>query len=82
MKKNEVIPSQYDSTSRITTISDLRDDYFDGIDLLGDQKAALAIFDKYKINTLSTASSEDDFQKKYFNLQIEENTKDYKLFLV
>ena len=81
MKKGEVISNLFDSTSQITTISDLKDDYFDGMNLQNDQKVALTTFDKHRIQTLSEAQNEIDFKKKYFLLQVEENTKDYRLFL-
>lgn len=68
------------STGAIT-ISDLKDSYFDELPISQEQIQALKEFDKYRVQKLSETTSEDAFQKMYFDLQVLENTVDYREFL-
>ena len=65
----------------MVTIGDLKDDYFDGAAITPEQIRALKEFDKYRVEKLRNIENEFDFQKQYFDLQIIENTMDYREFL-
>ncbi len=81
MNDNTNISDPYTTTPLIVTISDLKDDYFDGIELTDEQKTALKNFDRLRLKTLSESVDDNDFQRRYFELQRKENTEDYKHFI-
>ena len=63
------------------TISDLKDDYFDGINLSKEEREAINTFEKYKVKSLEGINDDIVFQQEYFKLQILENTNDFHDFL-
>ena len=81
MNQNDNISGNYTAASIVITISDLKDDYYDGIALTDEQKQALKNFDRLKVVVLSEALNDKEFQKRYFEFQLKENTLDYKEFL-
>jgi hypothetical protein len=80
VKMTENTPISLQNTGTIT-ISDLRDSYFDELPLAADQILALKEFDKIRVKKLSNVGDDVDFQKQYFDLQVIENTVDYRDFL-
>lgn len=81
MSNSNNISSLYATSETIVTISDLKDDYFDGIELSVEQRSALKNFDRFKVKFLSASLDDADFQKRYLDLQRKENTEDYRQFL-
>ncbi|MFK8044371.1 MAG: hypothetical protein AB8B72_02670 [Crocinitomicaceae bacterium] len=78
MNRSTVISS---SSTDVITINDLRDYYFENKPITGDQISALKAFDKYKVNKLREYEDDFAFQKQYLDIQIIENTVDYREFL-
>jgi hypothetical protein len=66
----------------IITINDLKDKYFSG-DALNDQELqALKNYDRYRIAYLNSAQSEEEFSKRYIDLQAKANLSPYTEFLL
>ncbi|MGV6860744.1 MAG: hypothetical protein ACWA41_03180 [Putridiphycobacter sp.] len=63
------------------SINDLRDKYYDGEQLTEDQLLAIQNFDKYRIDYLNASEDEEEFDKRYLELQAKANLADYKEFL-
>ncbi|MCG8574003.1 MAG: hypothetical protein MI810_03905 [Flavobacteriales bacterium] len=63
------------------SISDLQDRYYEGEGLTMEERQALANFDSYRISYLKEAMSEEDFEQRYFELQIKSNLSSYTEFL-
>ena len=55
------------------SINDLRDKYFSGQILSKDEKLALMNYDQYRVNYLNDSTDEDQFQKRYLELQAKAN---------
>lgn len=64
-----------------TSINDLRDKYYDGVELSEDQLLAIQNFDKYRIEYLNSSESELEFDKRYLELQAKANLTSFKDFL-
>ena len=64
-----------------TSINDLRDKYYDGTELSADELLAIQNFDKYRIEYLNSSVDEDEFDKRYLELQAKANLSFYKDFL-
>ncbi len=71
------------NNSAVTTVSDLRDFYFDDLPLTSEQVLAIKSFDKHRIHVLQSIEEDQDqeFQKKYMDLLVLENTIDYREIL-
>ena len=63
------------------SINDLRDKYYDGDHLTEEELLAIQNFDKYRIDYLNSSKDEDEFDKRYLELQAKANLADYKEFL-
>jgi len=81
MNQGNNISNGFTTAPLAKTISDLKEDYFDGFVLSEEQKMALKNFDKLRVSVLSEADNDEDFQLKYFELQMKENTEDYHNFI-
>jgi len=78
MNKSTVISPR---STDVITIGDLKDNYFEHKPVSFEQITALKSFDKYKVKLLSKIENDAEFQKQYFEIQIVENTMDYREFL-
>jgi len=63
------------------SISDIRDDYFDGLELTRLERKALKAFDVYRLKTLTEAKDTNLFTIKCRELRRIEHTKDYREFI-
>lgn len=63
------------------SINDLRDKYFSGQILSKEEKLALMNYDQYRVNYLNDSTDEDQFQKRYLELQAKANLTHYSEFL-
>lgn len=69
-------------TNGITeSINDLRDKEFTGARLTSDEKRALANFDAYRLHVLNNEQNEEEFHKKYRQIQVIANLGDWREFL-
>lgn len=59
------------------SINDLRDKYYDGKVLSEDELLAIKNFDKYRIDYLNSSETEDQFDKRYLELQAKANLSDF-----
>jgi len=64
-----------------TSINDLREKYYDGKDLSEDELLAIQNFDKYRIDYLNSSESEEQFDKRYLELQAKANLSSFNDFL-
>ena len=64
-----------------TSINDLRDKYYDGVELSEDELLATQNFDKYRIEYLNSSVNEEEFDKRYLELQAKANLASFKDFL-
>ncbi len=63
------------------SINDLRDKYFSGQTLMKEEKLAMMNYDQFRINYLNGSSDEEEFQKRYLELQAKANLTHYSEFL-
>jgi hypothetical protein len=63
------------------SINDLRDKYYDGDNLTEEELLAIQNFDKYRIDYLNSSKDEDEFDKRYLELQAKANLSDFRDFL-
>lgn len=63
------------------SINDLRDKYYDGDQLSEAELLAIQNFDKYRIDYLNSSKDEEEFDKRYLELQAKANLADYRDFL-
>lgn len=63
------------------SINDLRDKYFSGNSLSKEEKLALVNYDGYRIKYLNESKDEDEFQKRYLEMQAKANLTNYTEFL-
>jgi len=63
------------------SINDLRDKYYDGDQLTEAEFLAIQNFDKYRIDYLNSSKDEEEFDKRYLELQAKANLADYRDFL-
>lgn len=68
-------------TSVTESINDLRDKEFTGARLSSDEKRALANFDAYRLQVLNNQQDEEEFHKKYRQIQVIANLGDWRDFL-
>jgi hypothetical protein len=64
-----------------TSINDLRDKYYDGVELSEEELLAIQNFDKYRIEYLNSSKDEEEFDKRYLELQAKANLASFKDFL-
>ena len=64
-----------------TSINDLRDKYYDGKELSEAELLAIQNFDTYRIDYLNSSETEEEFDKRYLELQAKANLSSYKDFL-
>ena len=69
------------TTILTVTINDLRDKYFSGQILSKEEKLAMMNYDQYRVNYLNDSTDEDQFQKRYLELQAKANLTHYSEFL-
>lgn len=63
------------------SINDLRDKYYDGVELTTNELLAIQNFDKYRIDYLNSSENEEEFDKRYAELQAKANLSSYSEFL-
>ena len=63
------------------SINDLKDKEFSGKSLTTEEKTALRNFEHYRLKVLNDQKTEEDFHKKYQQLQVLANLGSYKEFL-
>lgn len=70
-----------DSDSLLVSINDIKDKYFDGEELSEEETLAMKNYDKYRLEYLNGSQNEEDFDQRYFQLQVMANLHSYKEFL-
>ncbi|MFT4601133.1 MAG: hypothetical protein ACI857_001311 [Arenicella sp.] len=70
-----------DTQSLPVSINDLRDKFYDGLQLELDEFTALNNYDRYRLFYLDTAGSGQEFDKRYLELQAKANLVSYLDFL-
>lgn len=63
------------------SINDIRDKYFDGEPMSIEERTALENFDKFRMNYLNASSNDEEFEKRYLEIQAKANLASYKEFL-
>lgn len=63
------------------SINDIRDKYFEDIPLTDEEKRALSNYDKYRMDYLNSAATEEVFEARYLELQAKANLASYTEFL-
>jgi len=63
------------------TINDLRERQFNSGSLTEEEKQALINYDSFRINYLNESEIEEEFHKRYFELQAKANLAPYHEFL-
>lgn len=63
------------------SINDIRDKYFEDIPLTDEEKRALNNYDKYRMDYLNSAPTEEVFEARYLELQAKANLASYTEFL-
>ncbi len=63
------------------TINDLRERQFNSGSLTEEEKSALINYDSYRINYLNASETEEEFHKRYFELQAKANLAPFTEFL-
>lgn len=63
------------------SVNDLRDKYFSGQTLTKEEKLAMMNYDQFRINYLNESGNEEEFQKRYLELQAKANLTHYSEFL-
>lgn len=63
------------------SINDIRDKYFDSLELQPNERLALKNYDRFRITELNKQNSEKDFHKRYLQLQVMANLTPYEEFL-
>lgn len=64
-----------------TSINDLREKEFSGKKLTHEERAAISNFDRYRVNVLNAEQDEEQFHKKYRQLQVIAGLSDWREFL-
>ena len=63
------------------TINDLKDKDYSGVKLSAQEYTALKNYDRYRIIYLNSAQNEEEFSKRYIELQAKANLSPYTEFL-
>jgi hypothetical protein len=69
------------NNSVVTSINDLRDKEYSGLQLSPEERFALSNFDRYRINVLNAQLEKDKFHYKYRQLQVIANLSDWREFI-
>jgi hypothetical protein len=84
-KSLHTLDSNLTNTTKVSTqpisINDLRDREFAGERLSTEEKQALHNYDVYRIQYLNASSSEEEFSKRYLEMQAKANLAPYPEFL-
>ena len=72
---------QKDQNSLPVSINDIRDKYFEDIPLTEEERTALVNYDRFRMDYLNAASTEEEFEKRYLELQVKANLSPYTDFL-
>tara|TARA_B100000809_G_C15119036_1_gene523553 strand:- start:499 stop:732 length:234 start_codon:yes stop_codon:yes gene_type:complete len=64
-----------------TSINDLRDKYYDGLELTIEEQGAIQNYDRLRIEYLNSSKNEEEFDKRYLELQAKANLSSFKDFL-
>lgn len=64
-----------------TSINDLREKYYEGTELSDDELLAIQNFDKYRIEYLNASETEEEFDKRYLELQAKANLSNFTDFI-
>lgn len=70
-----------ESESFLISINDIKDKYFDGVSLTKEEHIAMQNFDRYRLQYLNASENEEDFDQRYFQLQVMANLHHYTEFL-
>lgn len=62
-------------------INDLREKYYNNIPLATDELRALTKFDELRIEYLNNAQNEEEFQRRYLEMQAKANLSPFTEFL-
>lgn len=63
------------------TINDLREKDFSGHSITTEEREALENYDQYRIEYLNASTTEEEFHKRYFELQAKANLAPFTEFL-
>jgi len=73
---------QQTSTGKmVISVNDLRDNEFAGVRLSTDEKQALSNYDHYRISYLNSSENEEEFSRRYIEMQAKANLSPYTEFL-
>lgn len=82
LKKKDVENKVKTSTGVLPlTINDLRERQFNNSSLTEDERQSLINYDSYRINYLNASDTEEEFHKRYFELQAKANLAPFTEFL-
>ena len=70
-----------DTSEFLISISDIKDKYFDGEEVSREELVAMHNFDKFRLAYLNASNGEEDFENRYFRLQVLANLHPYQSFL-
>ncbi|MCB9224526.1 MAG: hypothetical protein R2780_09730 [Crocinitomicaceae bacterium] len=70
-----------DSIYLLVSINDIRDKYFEGVNLDQEEALALENYDKFRLSHLNGSKDEKDFDQRYFQLQVMANLYSFRDFL-
>ncbi len=63
------------------SINDIRDKYFENAPLSRMEHKALANFDKFRVDYLNASQNEEEFEKRYLEIQAKANLNSFEYFL-
>ena len=63
------------------SINDVRDKYFESVPLSEMERKALRNFDKYRVDYLNASKDEQEFEKRYLEIQAKANLNSFEYFL-
>ncbi len=72
---------KFDTKILPVSINDLKDKYFDNLELTQEEELALRNFDQYRINRLNETKSDAEFKLCYLKIQAMANLSSYRYFL-
>lgn len=75
------ISDKKDQAGLPVSINDIRDKYFEDIALTAEEQLALQNYDRYRMEYLNSAANEEEFEKRYLELQAKANLSSFKDFL-
>lgn len=72
---------KFDTKILPISINDLKDNYFDGLEITSEEELALSNFDQYRIDELNAAKTDLEFKICYLKIQAMANISSYHYFL-